>query len=143
MPVTRLHKGIHKVGGWLQYSLDMGAFQQVKNDTEAGQAGVHADGNHLTSSGLADGQVSGSDGDLSPSALANRARQRSYRKRARSPSRSVTIGVTLMTLSVPLLPPTCPRAAPSPTCLRSCFICRVQCINVTSALVCVPVEPAC
>lgn len=47
--------------------------------------------------GLADGQVSASDGDLSPSALANRARQRSYRKRARSRSRSVTSGVTLVT----------------------------------------------
>ena len=44
--------------------------------------------------GMADGQVSGSDGELSPSALAQRARQRSYRKRARSPTRLVTYKVT-------------------------------------------------
>ena len=48
---------------------------------------------HQGSSGLADGQVSNSDGELSPSVLANRARQRSYRKRARSPSRSESNGV--------------------------------------------------
>ncbi|KAL3148134.1 hypothetical protein ABBQ38_014415 [Trebouxia sp. C0009 RCD-2024] len=51
---------------------------------------------HQGTFGVADGQVPNSDGDMSPSVLANRARQRSYRKRARSPSRSPFPGKSLL-----------------------------------------------
>ena len=44
---------------------------------------------------MGDGQVAGSNEDVSPSSSARRARQRSYRKRARSLSRSVPCKVTL------------------------------------------------
>lgn len=67
---------------------------------------------HQGTFGVADGQVPNSDGDMSPSVLANRARQRSYRKRARSPSRSATNGVTPVTVCCPSSlspqPPPCP-----------------------------------
>lgn len=96
--------------------------------------------------GLADGQVPNSDGDLSPSVLANRARQRFYRKRARSPSRSVTNGVTPMTVLCPsslkFQPHPCPgHLLHEPMLAFDPTLVALQ--QDFPVCVCPPVQPAC